>query len=105
MNTFEQASDKLNKGHMGGENVIEWLNNMERATLSFSQGRYVSKVRKLAEEHPDEVQIVADYGNEIVAHIPSKWIKVAPPRKVSDEQKAAAAERFKQMWKEKADAQ
>ena len=90
---------------MGGENVIEWLNNMERATLSFSQGRYVSKVRKLAEEHPDEVQIVADYGNEIVAHIPSKWIKVAPPRKVSDEQKAAAAERFKQMWKEKADVQ
>ena len=42
------------------ENVIEFMTNDTRATLSFSQGRYKSVIRKLAEKHPDDCQIVAD---------------------------------------------
>ena len=42
------------------ENVIEFMTNDIRATLSFSQGRYKSVIRKLAEKHPEDCQIIAD---------------------------------------------
>jgi len=42
------------------ENVIEFMTNDTRATLSFSQGRYKSVIRKLAEKHPEDCQIIAD---------------------------------------------
>lgn len=42
------------------ENAIEFMTNGTKATLTFSQGRYKSVIRKLAEKHPDDCQIVAD---------------------------------------------
>lgn len=83
------------------DNNIEFVKDSKRATCTFSQQRYVSKIRKLAAEYPDEVQIVAENKNSIVAHIPVSYVKISPPRKVSDEQKQAASERFKSMWKER----
>ena len=35
------------------ENVIEFLNGQKRATVTLSQGRYKTKVEKLAKERPD----------------------------------------------------
>ncbi|WP_418428043.1 hypothetical protein [Blautia hydrogenotrophica] len=34
-------------------------------------------------------------------HVPISYIKVSPPRKVSEEQREAAGERFRKMWEEK----
>lgn len=34
-------------------------------------------------------------------HVLVNWVKCSPPRKVSEEQKEAAAERFRQMWEDK----
>ena len=104
MTDFEKASDMIERERSDGsdcENVIEWLRNMGRATISFSQGRMVSKIRKLAEDYPEDIDIYSDNGNSVVAHIPVKWIKISPPRKISDEQKEAAAERFRKMWADK----
>ena len=42
------------------ENMIEFLQNEERATVTFSQGRYKSRIRKLAKGRPKECQIVAE---------------------------------------------
>ena len=42
------------------ENVIEFITNGTRATLSFSQGRYKSAIRKLAEKHPEDCRIIVD---------------------------------------------
>lgn len=70
------------------ENVIEFYTDEKRATVTFSQGRYVSRIRKYAEEKPEECQIVAENADgTIVAHIPTKWVKVSPPKHVSEEQK------------------
>ena len=52
------------------ENVIEFLKDAKTATVTFSQGRYISKIKKLAEKHPDEVEIIAVNKNSIMAHIP-----------------------------------
>lgn len=65
------------------ENVIEFLNGQKRATVTLSQGRYKTKVEKLAKERPDECKILArNTDGTILAHVPTSWVKISPPRKV-----------------------
>lgn len=65
------------------ENVIEFLNGQKRATVTLSQGRYKTKVEKLAKERPDECKILArNHDGTILAHVPTSWVKISPPRKV-----------------------
>jgi len=77
------------------ENAIEWLNGQNRVTVTMSQGRYISKVKKLAEKFPDEVQIVKE--NEdgtILAHIPLNYIKInRASRDLTEEERGELAER------------
>lgn len=77
------------------ENVIEFLENQERATVTFSQGRYKSRIRKLAAERSEECQIVAENKDgSLCAHIPVEWVKIIPPRQLSEEQRKEIAERL-----------
>ena len=56
----------------------------------------------MAEQRPDEVNSVhVNNDGSMVCHVPINFIKMSPPRKVSEEQAAAASERFKQMWEDK----
>lgn len=78
------------------ENAIEFYKDDERATGSFSQGRYITRMKKLAEEYPDECQIVAEnMDGSCVFHFPVKWIKIsANKREVTEEQREASRERL-----------
>ena len=68
------------------ENAIEFMTNGTKATLTFSQGRYKSVIRKLAEKHPDDCQIVADNEDgSICAHVPVAWIRISPPKQYTEE--------------------
>ena len=83
------------------ENVIEFYADEKTATVTFTQGRYVSRIKKFAEEKPEECQIVAENKDgSIVAHIPVRWVKITPTREVSDEQREAAKERFMKLHSE-----
>ena len=83
-----------------GENCIEFLRNAKTATVAFSQGKYVTKIKRLAEKYPDECVIVDEnYDGSIVAHIPTRWVKISPPKQVSEEFREQASERFKEMHK------
>ena len=54
---------------------------------------------KLEKEH---LKIISENEDgSIFVHIPINYVKISPPRKVSEEQKEAANKRFKQMWKSK----
>ena len=81
------------------ENVFEWLTGNTIASVTFSQRKYVNKLKKYAEQYPDEINIIAENKDgSICAHIPIKWFKFSPPRKgreFTDEERAAAAERLK----------
>lgn len=80
------------------ENVIEFIENEKRATVTFSQGRFKSRIRKLAAEHPEECQIMKENKDgSLLAHIPVSWIKINPTRQLSDEQRKELAERMKRM--------
>ncbi len=86
-----------------GENNIEFTQNSQTATVYFAQGRYIGKIKKLKERYPDEVEIaVENPDGSIVAHIPTKWIKISPcKREISEEQREAARERLAKYHKNK----
>lgn len=86
------------------ENVLEWYKNEPTATVTFSQGKYITKIRKLAEKFPEECQITHEnQDGSIVAHIPVKWIKINNPQRVmTEEEKRLAAERIRNSRKNRA---
>ena len=80
------------------DNCIEWLTGQKEVSITFSQKKYINKLKKYARDHPAEVKIISENNDgSICAHIPLSWIKVSPPRKgreMSEEEKAMMAERL-----------
>lgn len=63
-----------------------------------------SRVIKLADKYPDEVKILAtNPDGSIFANVPVRYVKISRPREVSEEQAAAAGERFRKMWADERD--
>lgn len=85
------------------EFCIEWIKGNDYAGVTVPSGTALkNKLLRYAEERPDEVKLIVENDDgSAFFHIPVNYVKVSPPRKVSDEQKAAAGERFKKMWEEK----
>lgn len=74
------------------ENVIEFLEGKQCATVTFSQGRYKNRIKKLTERHPEECQIVAqNKDGTLCAHIPVKWIKIIPSQQLTKAQQEKKA--------------
>lgn len=70
------------------ENMIEFLEDNKIATVTFSQGRYKSRIRKLSEDYPKECKILAENPDgSLCAHIPVEWIKIAPAAYRTEKQK------------------
>lgn len=78
------------------ENNVEWLRGDKTVSCALAgHSRLNSKVRKYAEDYPAEVRITAENPDgSITAVLPLKWLKLSPPRKVSDKQREAARERL-----------
>ncbi len=79
------------------ENAIEFLKGQERATVTFSSEKWRNRLRKLQKEHPNEVDIFTDDETYTCGHIPVGWLKIHPPRVLSDDQKAELAERMRKL--------
>lgn len=79
------------------ENVIEFLKGQDRATVTFSTERWKNRMKKLAEEHPDEVDISWEDETYVTGHVPVNWVKINPPRVYTEEQKAEMAERMRRL--------
>lgn len=82
------------------DNNIQWYSQgnstAKTATASFYQKKFVNKIKKLAQSHPDEVEIIAENKDgSICAHFPVGWVKVSPPRVMSEERKAEMTERMR----------
>lgn len=82
--------------------IKDWVNFARilrcGTTLSFSQGRYKSVIRKLAEKHPEDCQIIADNEDgSICAHVPVSWLRISPPRQYTEEQRQQMGEQIKRL--------
>lgn len=89
------------------ETSIDYLSCDKHASFYSSEAKWIRKIKALQKEHPDEVIIVKEYEDSIGAHIPKSWFKITPPRKMnlSDEQRAAAADRMSKARQKKGNAQ
>lgn len=83
------------------ENCIEFLKDQKRATVTFSQVRYITRIKKLAEKYPEECEIVAinkipGEGEVICAHVPTAWIRVQPAvsKELTEEQRKEIGEKL-----------
>ena len=81
------------------ETCVGYLAQDEHAEFCSSEQKWINKILRLHEKHPDEVKILhhpEDNGGMIYAHVPKSWLKVSPPRQVNytKEQRAAMAERL-----------
>ena len=88
--------DLLYTGELTQENCIEWLTGSKTATVTFPRGKYATKIAKLAEQNPDEVQIChKNKDGSVVAHIPVSYVSVRKPKKMnySEEQLEALRKR------------
>lgn len=81
------------------ENNVEFLTGQRKVTFTFTARKYINRIKKYKESHPDDVDFVENSDGSICGHVPLKWLKISPPRKVelTDEQKAERSERMKKL--------
>lgn len=70
------------------------------AEISTNERVWINKILKYASTHPDHVRIIEHPDTNhgvLLAELPKSWFKLSPPRNrnMSEEQKAAAAERLR----------
>lgn len=60
------------------DNAIEWVLGDKQATVTFSQRKYIGKIKRLAKKFPEDVKIVFENADgSIVAHIPVSAVKIS----------------------------
>lgn len=57
------------------ENVIEWITGDKTVMASFSQKKYINRVKKMAKKYPEQIEICAENSDgSITAKMPLKAI-------------------------------
>ena len=89
------------------ETAFEYISCQDYANFCTSEPKWIRKIAELAKSHPEEVQITIPpekNSGMLCAHLPKSWFKISPPKKMTltDEQRAAAAERLSKARQKKA---
>lgn len=80
------------------EYVIEWLQGSTRAAITAPAGSALkNKLVKLAEQYPEECDVLVNDDGSVFGHVPVKYIKIYRPREVSEELRQKASDRMRQM--------
>lgn len=82
------------------ETIIIFNEKDDTAKVETPNKKLKNKLEALHKAHPDKVKLESsdDYGF-INCVLPKKWVKIAAPRVMSEEQRAIAAERLKALRK------
>lgn len=72
----------------------------EHGYFSSDERRFITRVRRLAEKHPDKVRIIKqpeENGGCIYCELPTEWLSIRPPKKMNytAEQRAEMSARMK----------
>lgn len=79
------------------ETIINFTEADQIAGVYTHNKALIRRLEKLAQEYPGEVTLEKSsyWGQAMDYSIPKSWIRINPPRKLSEEQRAAMAERAK----------
>ena len=88
------------------ENVIEFISNTRTATVTFTNKKHITRIKKLYEERKDDFKYFKENKDgSICAKLPLKWIKINPGSKtgriMTEEQKEAARIRLQKVRENK----
>ena len=72
----------------------------EKGYFSSDERRFITKVRRLKEQYPEQVRIIAEPETNdgcIYCELPKEWFRIQPPvkRNMTEEQKREVADRLK----------
>lgn len=87
VNKFSAAYEK--------ETVINFNNAEQDASCYTLNTHKRQMLLNLAEEYPDDVKIISKRDDMVEVTFPKKWVKIRPPRKLTEEQRVNAVERGK----------
>jgi hypothetical protein len=85
VNKFSAAYEK--------ETVINFNNAEQNASCYTLNTHKRQMLLNLAEEYPDDVKIISKRDDMVEVTFPKKWVKIRPPRKLTEEQRINAVER------------
>lgn len=85
VNKFSAAYEK--------ETVINFNNAEQNASCYTLNTHKRQTLLNLAEEYPDDVKIISKRDDMVEVTFPKKWVKIRPPRKLTEEQRVNAVER------------
>ena len=90
------------------EGCVNWLSEDDLVSVTVFEKKFNNQIEKLVDAHPDEVRIVAvNEDGTMVAHLLKKYVHVnfseRAKREMTEDQKAAAAERMRAMRQKKAE--
>ena len=82
---------KLSREEM--ETVINYDESGSEASVYTHSGKLIRQLEKFAAERPQECRLVRQShdGMAVEYTVPKKWLKIHPPRRLSEAQRAAAA--------------
>ena len=76
---------------------VEFIKGEKYLTWYSDDFAIIRHIKKLQNEHPDDVVVVAEDESSIVVHVPVNWFHEPKPkakREMTEEQRLAAAERL-----------
>lgn len=85
VNKFSTAYEK--------ETIINFNNAEQNASCYTLNTHKRQMLLNLAEEYPDDVKIISKRDDMVEVTFPKKWVKIRPPRKLTEEQRVNAVER------------
>lgn len=76
---------------------VEFIKGEKYLTWYSDDFAIIRHIKKLQNEHPDDVVVVVEDESSIVVHVPVNWFREPKPkakREMTEEQRLAAAERL-----------
>lgn len=80
----------------GDNDNIGWFSSDEK--------KWITRIRKLKEQYPDQVIIRAEPETNdgcIYCKVPQSWLKIQPPRQMTEEQREALRSRAREVFGKK----
>lgn len=77
--------------------IITFNDAEKKASYYTCNKARMEQLKELAKEYPDAVKITRDEGWCMEADMPKKWVKIKPPRKLTEEQYAELVRRGKEL--------
>ena len=94
----ETETEAITTRYNDRETCVNFYGNENFLTIYTCQPKWINKVRKMIEEHPDECTVLFDNGRDgIEVQMPVGCFKFSWPRTMSEENKEKARERGKML--------